>query len=110
MRIGVDETIVYASPSCAQILGRTPEELQGTPALANVHEDDLSRAKEMLAALRRGEITEGRMIYRKRHHTKGEIWLETALRATQASEQRCDRRRRCNLPRCYRTKEHRTKA
>jgi diguanylate cyclase (GGDEF)-like protein/PAS domain S-box-containing protein len=85
MRIGFDERIVYVSPSCDRILGWTADQLTGTPALAGVNADDLPRVRQIVEALKRGEIEETRIIYRTRHRLKGEIWLETALHATRQS-------------------------
>lgn len=82
MRIGTDERILYVSPSSSRILGWTPDQLIGTPALAGVDADDLPRVKQTVAALKRGEIEEARLIYRTRHRGKDDIWIETAMRAT----------------------------
>ncbi len=38
--------------------------------------------QETVRDLKLGEIEETKLIYRTRHHDGGEIWLETALRAT----------------------------
>ncbi|MDB5634452.1 MAG: diguanylate cyclase, partial [Tardiphaga sp.] len=82
MRIGTDERILYVSPSSSRILGWTPEQLIGTPALAGVDADDLPRVEQTVAALKCGEIEEARLIYRTRHRGKEDIWIETAMRAT----------------------------
>jgi diguanylate cyclase (GGDEF)-like protein/PAS domain S-box-containing protein len=82
MRIGLDERLLYISPSCARVLGWTDDQLTGTPALAGVNADDLPRVQRIVADLKQGEIEETRIIYRTRHRQKAEIWLETALRAT----------------------------
>jgi len=82
MRIGLDERLLYISPSCARVLGWTDDQLTGTPALAGVNADDLPRVQRIVADLKQGEIEETKIIYRTRHRQKAEIWLETALRAT----------------------------
>jgi diguanylate cyclase (GGDEF)-like protein/PAS domain S-box-containing protein len=82
MRVGLDERLYYVSPSCARVLGWTDGQLTGTPALAGVNADDLPRVQRIVAALKKGEIEETKIIYRTRHRQKNEIWLETALRAT----------------------------
>ncbi|MDB5565899.1 MAG: diguanylate cyclase, partial [Tardiphaga sp.] len=82
MRIGTDERILYVSPSSSRILGWTPDQLIGTPALAGVDADDLPRVEQTVAALKCGEIEEARLIYRTRHRGKDDIWIETAMRAT----------------------------
>lgn len=82
MRIGLDERILYASPACQRVLGWSPEQITGTPALAGVNPEDLPHVQETVRDLKLGEIEETKLIYRTRHHDGGEIWLETALRAT----------------------------
>lgn len=82
MRIGFDERIHYVSPSCLRVLGWSAEQLEGTPALAGVSAEDLAHVQETVRALKQGEIEETKFIYRTRHRQGGEIWLETALRAT----------------------------
>ncbi|MBV8190708.1 MAG: diguanylate cyclase [Alphaproteobacteria bacterium] len=86
MRVGFDETIRYVSPSCARVVGWTAEQLAGTPALASVNPEDAARVQETVEAVKRGERDEARMLYRTRHRTKGEIWLETAMHATRRSD------------------------
>lgn len=75
-----------ASPSCARVVGWDPGQITGTPALAGVHAEDLPRVQQTVAALKRGEAEEARIIYRTRHREKGEIWIESALRVTRAPE------------------------
>jgi diguanylate cyclase (GGDEF)-like protein/PAS domain S-box-containing protein len=86
MRIGLDERIRYISPSCARVLGYDPDTLLGTPALDGINAEDLPRIEQTVAALKLGEATEAKIIYRSRHREKDEIWIETALRATRAPE------------------------
>ncbi len=82
MRIGFDEHIVYVSPACLRILGWSAEQLTGTPALAGVNPEDQPHVQETVRDLKQGVIEETKLIYRTRHRGGGEIWLETALRAT----------------------------
>ena len=82
MRIGFDERIIYVSPSCLRLLGWSAEQLGGTPALAGVNAEDLPHVRQTVQALKSGEIEETRLVYRTRHRQGGEIWIETALRAT----------------------------
>lgn len=86
MRIGFDERILYVSPACIRILGWSAEQLNGTLALAGVNPEDLPQVRKTVEALKRGEIDETRLVYRTRHRQGGEIWLETALRATHDPE------------------------
>ena len=82
MRIGFDERILYVSPACLKIVGWSAEQLTGTPALAGVNPEDLPHVRETVHHLKQGELEETRLIYRTRHSGGGEIWLESALRAT----------------------------
>lgn len=82
MRIDFDERIRYVSPACNRLLGWSAEQLSGTPALAGINPEDLPLVRETVQSIKRGEIEETRFVYRTRHREGGEIWLETALRAT----------------------------
>jgi len=86
MRIGLDERILYASPSYARVFGWDPAKLLGAPALAGINPEDRPRLEQTIAALKEGETEEARVIYRAPQREKGEIWVETALRITRASE------------------------
>ncbi|PZR87201.1 MAG: diguanylate cyclase [Stutzerimonas stutzeri] len=86
MRIDFNERILYASPSTKRVLGWDPAQLIGTPALAGVNAEDLPRVELTVAALKRGDIEEARIIYRTRCREKSEIWVETALRVTRTQE------------------------
>ncbi|MBR1215358.1 diguanylate cyclase [Bradyrhizobium sp. JYMT SZCCT0180] len=86
MRIGLDERILYVSPSCARVFGHDPAKLLGAPALAAINVEDRPRVEQAIAALKNGEAEEARLIYRVRHREKNEIWVETALRVTRAAE------------------------
>ena len=48
--ISTDQTITYASPATASLLGRAPESVVGVTALELVHPDDRERAALQLAA------------------------------------------------------------
>jgi diguanylate cyclase (GGDEF)-like protein/PAS domain S-box-containing protein len=84
-RIGLDNRLLYVSPSCARMTGWSPDELLGASAVAGVHPDDLERVEQAIAALKSGEAEEARFVYRQRHREKGEIWAESALHVTRAS-------------------------
>ncbi|MCA1501271.1 diguanylate cyclase [Bradyrhizobium sp. NBAIM14] len=85
-RIGLNNRLLYVSPSCARITGWSAEELMGTSALAGIHADDMERVEQAIAALKNGEAEEARFVYRQRHRDKGEIWAEAALHVTVASD------------------------
>jgi diguanylate cyclase (GGDEF)-like protein/PAS domain S-box-containing protein len=82
MRIGLDERILYASPSCTRILGWEPARLLGTPALAGINPEDRPRVEQAISSLKSREVEEARIIYRTLTREKTEIWVETALRVT----------------------------
>lgn len=86
MRIALDGTIVYASPSAFNILGWDPARLTGTPALAGVNAQDLPMVQNTVSSLKAGEASEARISYRTRHRDRHEIWMETALRATRSPD------------------------
>lgn len=85
-RIGLDNRLLYVSPSCVRITGWSAEELLDTSALAGIHPDDVERVEQVIAALKNGEAEEARFIYRQRHRDKGEIWAEAALHVTPAAD------------------------
>lgn len=85
-RIGLDNRLIYVSPSCVRITGWSAEELLDTSALAGIHPDDMERVEQVIAALKNGEAEEARFVYRQRHRDKGEIWAEAALHVTPAAD------------------------
>ncbi|MCK1743607.1 diguanylate cyclase [Bradyrhizobium sp. 139] len=85
-RIGLDNRLIYVSPSCVRIIGWSPDELLGTSAVAGIHADDMERVEQAIAALKNGEAEEARFVYRQRHRDKGDIWAEAALHVTRASD------------------------
>jgi diguanylate cyclase (GGDEF)-like protein/PAS domain S-box-containing protein len=89
-RIGLDERVYYASPSSTRIVGWSPGDLVGTPAMAGVNREDLPRVQEAVAALKQGEAEEARITYRTRHRQKSEIWVESTLRVTRSESGEID--------------------
>jgi diguanylate cyclase (GGDEF)-like protein/PAS domain S-box-containing protein len=81
-RIGMDERLLYVSPSSIGVVGWRPEQLTGTPALAGVSAKDLADVNNVVAALKRGAISEARIAYRSRHREAKEIWIESTMRVT----------------------------
>jgi diguanylate cyclase (GGDEF)-like protein/PAS domain S-box-containing protein len=81
-RIGMDERLLYVSPSSVGVVGWRPEQLTGTPALAGVSAKDLADVNNVVAALKRGAISEARIAYRSRHREAKEIWIESTMRVT----------------------------
>jgi len=85
-RIGLDNRLLYVSPSCVRIIGWSAEELLGTSAVAGIHPEDMERVEQAITALKNGEAEEARFVYRQRHRDKSEIWAEAALHVTRASD------------------------
>ncbi|GLR88828.1 sensor domain-containing diguanylate cyclase [Bradyrhizobium iriomotense] len=85
-RIGIDHVVRYASPSSKRVLGWRPNELVGHSALAGIHPADLPVVEETINRLKRGEVDEVRTVQRQRHREKGEIWVESTMRATRRSD------------------------
>lgn len=85
-RIGLDNRLLYVSPSCVRIIGWSAEELLGTSAVAGIHPEDMERVEHAIAALKNGEAEEARFVYRQRHRDKSDIWAEAALHVTRASD------------------------
>ena len=59
--------IVYASPASWHLLGRSPDSLEGHPALDFVHPDDLERARRAFGAHMAGSGVTGAVEYRVGH-------------------------------------------
>jgi len=85
-RIGLDERLLYVSPSSARVVGWGPDQLTGTPALAGVNAKDLPEVGDIVAALKRGEMAEARTVYRSRPREAKEIWIESTMRVTRKSD------------------------
>jgi diguanylate cyclase (GGDEF)-like protein/PAS domain S-box-containing protein len=85
-RIGLDNRLLYVSPSCVRMIGWSPDELLGTSAVAGIHAEDMERVEQAIVALKNGEAEEARFVYRQRQREKGEIWVEAALHVTRASD------------------------
>jgi diguanylate cyclase (GGDEF)-like protein/PAS domain S-box-containing protein len=81
-RIGLDERMQYVSPSSARIVGWRAGQLTGTPALAGVNAEDLPKVRDVVAALKRGDMTEARLVYRSRHREAREVWIESTMQVT----------------------------
>ncbi|MGY3615439.1 sensor domain-containing diguanylate cyclase [Bradyrhizobium sp. USDA 10063] len=85
-RIDLDGQIRYVSPSAARVIGWSAAKLIGTPALAGVNAEDMPHVAQTVASLKDGKAEEARIIYRTRHRERGEVWLESALRVTRATD------------------------
>jgi diguanylate cyclase (GGDEF)-like protein/PAS domain S-box-containing protein len=83
-RIGLDERMQYVSPSSDRIVGWKAEQLTGTPALAGVNAEDLPKVRDVVAALKRGDVTEARLVYRTRHRDAKEVWIESTMQVTRS--------------------------
>jgi diguanylate cyclase (GGDEF)-like protein/PAS domain S-box-containing protein len=87
-RIGLDENLRYVSPSSTRVVGWAPEQLMGKSALIGVIAEDRPAVEATVAALKRGDISDARLLYRTRHKQNKEIWLESTMRVTRHPETR----------------------
>ncbi len=85
-RIGTDNIIQYASPSSKRVVGLRPNQLVGNSALSGINPADLPAVEETIERLKLGETDEARTIARVGHREKGEVWIESTLRATRRSD------------------------
>lgn len=85
-RIGLDESLLYVSPSARRVVGWDASQLISTPSLAGVHPDDLPRVSSIVSQLKDGSLAESRVLFRSRHRERGMIWLESSLRVTRNAE------------------------
>jgi diguanylate cyclase (GGDEF)-like protein/PAS domain S-box-containing protein len=81
-RIGLDERMQYVSPSSDRIVGWKAQQLTGTSALAGVNAEDLPKVRDVVAALKRGDVTEARLVYRTQHRDAKEVWIESTMQVT----------------------------
>jgi diguanylate cyclase (GGDEF)-like protein/PAS domain S-box-containing protein len=68
------------------VVGWRANQLVGHSALAGINPADLPAVQETIDRLKRGEIDEARTIQRTSHREKGEIWIESTLRATRKAD------------------------
>lgn len=69
-------TFQYASPAAMRVLGFRPEELEGQPASAFVHPEDLAIVREWFATARDGALINRPLTYRYRHADGSWRWIE----------------------------------
>ncbi len=80
LQMDADGRCIYVSPSLHDALSRGAEEMIGQLACTLVHPEDISRADEMMAALRSG--AERQLIQlRMEHKDGGYRWMELKARA-----------------------------
>ncbi len=78
-RHDLNGTLLYASPSCATILGYDPADLLGRSAYELIHPEDIERAQTGHAAVLR-ERRVMTIVLRMRHLEGRYIWFETSCR------------------------------
>lgn len=78
-RLGPDLRIRYCSPSCASVLGRSPEELMGRLPSTFVVDEDRPVIAAAVARVERGEEPEP-VTVRVRLPDDGLVWVETTTR------------------------------
>lgn len=74
--IAADGTLAYASPSTSRILGYTPAELAGQPALAGIHPQDRARVEALLSGPFQEPGTTVSAEFRYHHREGTWVWLE----------------------------------
>jgi PAS domain S-box-containing protein len=76
-----DQTIRYASPSSARVLGYAPEELVGHHSAEFQHPDDLANRTEHRRAVLAGRGEEAITTHRSLRKDGGYVWLESSVQA-----------------------------
>lgn len=74
----------WVSPSCAEVLGWTPEELIGRPTVEYWHEGDRATAIALRDAAYAGEVGHGTLRWRRKDGTF--TWVEASLRPVSESD------------------------
>jgi diguanylate cyclase (GGDEF)-like protein/PAS domain S-box-containing protein len=82
VRVGLNGTRQYVSPSSRSLLGYWPDDLIGRSVLDGVHPDDLGSVEAGIARLRSGELTEAVLCYRVAHASGSWVWIEAAVHVT----------------------------
>jgi diguanylate cyclase (GGDEF)-like protein/PAS domain S-box-containing protein len=72
-----DGRVRYVSPSCREVLGRTPDELRGRRAADLVHADDRALVLSLVAEVRAGTRRTVRVTHRTPHAQGHVVWLES---------------------------------
>lgn len=80
LRTGDDGCVVYASPSCIELSGYTPEELTGRHCGDFIHPDDLHAVHSAHVALITGAQMAQTVEYRLRHRDDDWRWLESHMK------------------------------
>lgn len=78
MVVGADQTLRFASPSVATVLGHAPAVLVGRPFLDLVHPEDLLKGAEFIEGLITLPTSFSRIIWRLRRSNGSYCFLETA--------------------------------
>ena len=73
--INVDGKLVYLSPSVERILGYTPAELVGKPAVELIHPDDRANVASVMAGIRVPNAEPMNIQYRALHRDGSARWL-----------------------------------
>ncbi len=76
--VDLDGTIVEVNRAYAALVGRTPEELEGTAAIELVHPDDRQMAIDMAAALLQGSTKQAERERRLLHADGSHVWVTSA--------------------------------
>jgi two-component system cell cycle sensor histidine kinase/response regulator CckA len=74
--VDTEGRLVYASPTCKDVLGYEPQEVVGTTPFALVHPDDIERTVAVYLAGVESESAQTTSPYRVRHRDGSWRWLE----------------------------------
>lgn len=78
-RISARGILLYVSPAARRIHGRSPEQMVGRPAMADIHAEDRPQLRNAIARLRSGDTDWVTVTHRSARADGAEIWLESTL-------------------------------
>ncbi|HEX2556243.1 MAG TPA: diguanylate cyclase [Microvirga sp.] len=80
LRIGLDGSTVYVSPSCVDVLGLAPGDLLGRSLAEIIHPENQAQFVGGLGSLASEGHDQQTLLYRARHQSGETIWLEDRRR------------------------------
>ena len=84
VRVSIDGTREYISPSVTELLGWSPDELLGSARPHFIHPDDRDRFNEEFESFRHGTRT-STLVFRYLHKNGHHVWMESASRVVDGS-------------------------
>ncbi len=80
--VGLDGMRRYVSPASRRLLGRSPEELVGKPAIDAIHPEDRANLLTAIGRLRSRDADEFTITYRMRRADGTDVWVEATIRVS----------------------------